>query len=463
MKKFLIIILSNLIIISNLSAETFTVALKKAYKNNSELNAERENISISEQELKISMSSYFPTITLEGSKSQDETDKLTNRDGSNATITDVDTETKSISVTQTLFDFGRGADLSKSKIGINLAKAKLLKKEQDILYKTVAAYTGLISANEKLEINRANIELLSRQVETDRIRLERGQISLSDVSQSESSLAGAEASFIQAQSDLLTSKLNYENIIGPLGNAQSLDKSSIISYQIPGSLNSAIEQSKKSNPDLIIAEMEYEQSKKDTSIARSELVPTAKLSLEKSYSDDLSATYDERDKETLKATVTWPFYSGGKNLASLNKNKNIENRSRLTLDSEIKQNQTNVASAWSNFQSNKSLETQKNLLLNNMIKKNQTDVASAWSNYQSNKSLLDSVRAQVNAAEIANEGIVAEYNSGSDRTTLEVIQSNSLLLNAQISLSDSERNYILSQFNLLKSIGLLNSEYLKLR
>ena len=432
MKKFLIIVLSNLFIISNLSAETFTAALKKAYKNNSELNAERENISISEQELKISMSSYFPTITLEGSKSQDETDKLTNRNGSNATITDVDTETKSISVTQTLFDFGRGADLSKSKIGINLAKAKLLKKEQDILYKTVAAYTGLISANEKLEINRANVELLSRQVETDRIRLERGQISLSDVSQSESSLAGAEASFIQAQSDLLTSKLNYENIIGPLGNAQSLDKSSIISYQIPGSLNSAIEQSKKSNPDLIIAEMEYEQSKKDTSIARSELVPTAKLSLEKSYSDDLSATYDERDKETLKATVTWPFYSGGKNLASLNKNKNIENRSRLTLDSEIKQNQTNVASAWSNF--------------------------------QSNKSLLNSVQLQVRAAEIANEGITAEYNSGSSgRTTLEVIQSNSLLLNAQISLADSERNFILSQFNLLKSIGLLNSDYLKLR
>ena len=432
MKKFLIIILSNLFIISNLSAETFTAALKKAYKNNSELNAERENISISEQELKISMSSYFPTITLEGSKSQDETDKLTNRNGSNATITDVDTETKSISVTQTLFDFGRGADLSKSKIGINLAKAKLLKKEQNILYKTVAAYTGLISANEKLEINRANVELLSRQVETDRIRLERGQISLSDVSQSESSLAGAEASFIQAQSDLLTSKLNYENIIGPLGNAQSLDKSSIMSYQIPGSLNSAIEQSKKSNPDLIIAEMEYEQSKKDTSIARSELVPTAKLSLEKSYSDDLSATYDERDKETLKATVTWPFYSGGKNLASLNKNKNIENRSRLTLDSEIKQNQTNVASAWSNF--------------------------------QSNKSLLNSVQLQVRAAEIANEGITAEYNSGSSgRTTLEVIQSNSLLLNAQISLADSERNFILSQFNLLKSIGLLNSDYLKLR
>ena len=54
-------------------------------------------------------------------------------------------------------------------------------------------------------------------------------------------------------------------------------------------------------------------------------------------------------------------------------------------------------------------------------------------------------------------------NGRDGRTTLEIIQSNSLLLNAQISLADSERNFILSQFNLLKSIGLLNSDYLKLR
>ena len=431
MIKFFILILSILFLQFNVNAETFLTALKKAHLNNSELNAERENIYISEEELKISRGSYLPTITLEGSKSEEDTSKLTNQSGGNASITDVDPLTKSISISQTIFDFGRGAELSKSKIGINLAKAKLLKKEQDILYKTVEAYTGLLAASEKLEINRANVELLNRQVETDRIRLERGKISLSDVSQSESSLAGAEAKFIQAQNELLTGKLNYENIIGNINDPQSLDKTSIIEYELPKNLEKALELSKTNNPDLIIAKLDYEQSQKDTSIAKSELAPTAKLSLEKSYSEDFSSTYDEREKETLKATVTWPFYSGGKNIASLRKNKNLENRSRLTLDSQNKQNQTNVASA--------------------------------WSNYQSNKSLLNSVRAQVNAAEIANEGIVAEYNSGSDRTTLEVIQSNSLLLNAQISLADSERNYVLSQFNLLKSVGLLNSEYLKIR
>ena len=164
---------------------------------------------------------------------------------------------------------------------------------------------------------------------------------------------------------------------------------------------------------------------------RSDLAPTAKLSFDRSKSEDVSSTVDEREKDVLKATVSWPFFSGGKNYANLNKNK--------------------------------SAELQKSLLLDNSIKKNQTDVATAWSSYQSNQSLLNSVRAQVDAAEIANEGIVAEYNSGSDRTTLEVIQSNSLLLNAQISLADSERNYVLSKFNLLRSVGLLTSDYLKIQ
>ena len=427
LKIFIIIIFST----SSVLAETFDKALKRAFETNPELNAERESINISEQELKVSKSSYLPTITLEGTESEENTDKLTNRNGSNATITDVDPSTRSIKITQTLVDLGRGAELAKSKIGIELAKAKLLKKEQEILYRTADVYTSLVVAIEKFEINKSNVNLLERQLETDQIKLERGQLTLSDVAQSESSLAEAQAYLIQAENDLLTSKLDYENIIGVLNNINDLDKSTINDLQLPTQLNDAIQISEKSNPDLIIAKLEYEQSKKDTLSARSDLAPSASLSFDRSKTEDLSSTYDEREKDILKATVTWPFFSGGKNYANLNKNK--------------------------------SLELQKSLLLDNMIKKNQTDVASAWSNYQSNKSLLNSVKLQVSAAEIASEGIAAEYNSGSGRTTLEVIQSNSLLLSAQISLADSERNFILSKFNLLKSVGLLNSKYLKIQ
>ena len=432
MKKIFITFFCILFLISDVNAETFTQALKKAYEDNSELNAERESINISEQELKVSRSAYLPTITLSGTQSEESTEKLTKQSGGDARLDDVDPTEQSITITQTLIDFGRRAELEKSKIGLDLSKAKLLKKEQDILYKSIEAYTGLIAANEKFKINQSNVNLLDRQVETDRIRLERGQITLSDVAQSESSLAEAQAKLIQAESNLLIGLLNYKNVIGEISDPELLSKSSIIEIDLPSTLETAIELSKKNNPDLKISEFEYQQSKKDTSNAKSDLAPTATLSFDKSKTEDLSATYDEREKDVLKATVTWPFYSGGKNIATLKKNQ--------------------------------SLELQKSLLLDDMIKENQTNVASAWSSYQSNQSLLNSVRSQVNAAEIASEGILAEYNSGSNkRTTLEVIQSNSLLLDAQISLADSERNYILSQFNLLKSVGLLNSTYLKIK
>jgi len=412
-------------------AITLSEALTQAYKNNPELNAERENIKVSEEDLNISKGDYLPTLTLSGSKSKEDTNKLTNQSGGDASVTDVDPLSTSIKIEQTLLDFGRNAEYDKNKIGIDLAKAQLLKKEQDIFYKAVEAYTGVILADEKLKINQSNVNLLERQVETDTIRLERGQVTLADVAQSESSFAEAQAKFIQAQNEVLTSKLNYENIIGPLSRPNSLVKNSNLNIVMPENLNLAIDLSKKYNPDLTIAQLEYKQSEKDTIIAKSDLSPTAKLSFERSYSEDLSSTYDEREKDILKATVSWPFYSGGKNRATYKKNKNLQNRKRLLLD--------------------------------NITKTNETNIASAWSNFQSSKSLLNSVELQVKAAEIANEGITAEYQSGLGRTTLEVIQSNSFLLNAQISLANSERNYLLSQFNLLKSIGLLNSDYLKIK
>ena len=431
MKKIILILFSVLFLNQHVLAVTLLEALTEAYKNNTDLNAERENINISEEDLKISKGNYLPTVTISGSKSQEDTSKLTNRAGVEQSVNDVDPATQSIKIEQTLVNLGRNADVQKNQIGINLAKTKLLKKEQEVLLKAIEAYSGLILANEKLKINQRNLNLLERQVETNRARLERGQITLSDLAQSESSLAGAQANYIQSQNEIITNKLNYENVIGPIIDINSLNKNSAINLMIPGNLNEAIETSKKYNPELIIAKLEYEQSEKDVLISRSDLSPSAKLSYENSRSQDLSSSYDESNKNTLKATVTWKIYSGGKNIASLNKNRNVQNR--------------------------------KKLLLNNVTKTNNSNVAISWSTLQSTRSLLSSVKSQVKAAEIANEGITVEYESGLGRSTLDVIQSNSILLNSRIALANSERNYLLAQFNVLKSIGLLNGSHLKLK
>ena len=432
MKKNFLIFVLFVFFSGNVFSAPLSEALLQAYNENPVLNAERENIQVSLEEVKISKSQFLPSVTLSGSKSQENTEKQTDSSGANSAFTDVDPKTQSIDIEQKLFQgFAGTASLEKSKIGLTLAQAKLLKTEQEILYQAIEAYTGLIFAEEKLKINQDNVNLLERQVETDQARLERGQITLSDLSQSESSLAGAQAKFLQAQNETVTAKLNYEKIIGPIADINSLDKESDLNFALPVSLNEAIEISKKDNPNLIISRLEYEQSEKDIIIARSDLSPSASLSFNSSKSDDVSSTIGERDKEILKATISWPIFSGGKNYASLNKSKNLKNRKKLLLDNALKSNDTNVASAWSNF--------------------------------QVSKSLLNSVTSQVKAAEIANEGITVEYESGLGRSTLDVIQSNSILLNAKISLADSERNYLLSQFKLLQSVGYLNSKYLKLQ
>ena len=431
-KKFFFISLVISLISQNVFAIDLLQASKLAYTNNPVLNAERENIQVSKEDLNISKSEFLPTVTLSGSKSEEDTKKLTDRTGANSSITDVNPKSQSVVIEQKIFKgFAGIAGLQKSKIGLVLADAKLLKVEQEVLYSAIEAYSGLVFANEKLQINETNLNLLERQVETDQARLERGQITLADLAQSESSFAGAQAKFIQAKNETVTAKLEYEKIIGPITDLDSLSKKLDFDLNIPKSLNNAIEISKINSPDLIIARLDYEQSEKDVIIARADLSPSATISLSSTKTDDLSSSYDESEKEIAKATISWPIFKGGKNTASLNRSKNLQNRKKLLLDHAIRMNDTNVATAWSSL--------------------------------QSSRSLLNSVTLQVRAAEIANEGITVEYESGLGRSTLDVIQSNSLLLSSKISMAESERNYLLSQFKLLQAVGNLSNDYLKLQ
>jgi outer membrane protein len=432
MKKLLIILILSIFFNTNILAVTLEEALLEAYNNNLELNAERKNIEVSKEILKISKSDFFPTLTITGSKNFENTNKLTNQSGGDASIDDVDTFSQSVKIEQTLYDgLGRNAKLEKNELGLNLAEAKLVKTEQEILFKAIEAYTGLIVTKEKFEINKKNVSLLERQYQIDNARLERGQITLSDLAQSKSSLAGAQAKFIEAQNNTIISKLVYENIIGLIKNDEKLKKVYNLNSALPVSLNKAIEISKKNSPELIIAKIEYGQSELDVKIARSDLLPSASLSLERSYSENFSATYDEREKDTLQAIVSWPFQFGGKNRSEVNKNLSVKGRKRLLLDSVQKTNTQIVTSAWSTF--------------------------------LSSESFLKAIQVQVKAAEIANEGITFEYENGLERSIFDVIQSNSFLLNARTSLADSERNYVLAQYNLLKSIGFLTSDYLKIK
>jgi len=409
---------------SKLKADTLLDSLSLAYINNPKLNAERASMRASIEEKKESYSEFLPTITISGYVGE-------TQNTNPGADTNFRPSEQSVTVEQKIFQGGRGiANFKKKKYGQNLGEFKLKKIEQEILLEAAKAHTELLLNKKKLKINLLNIDLLERQVETDQNRLEKGQINLTDLAQSEASLAGAQADLISAQNSLVTSKSNFKKIIGkkPKDNNPEVKE---INLNLPKSLASAYRISNSENPNLKIASIEYEQSKLDVMIAGSDLAPSATLSYKAAEQDNISATVKDRTQQTVTATATWPLFSGGSNLFNLRKTQ--ENRNN------------------------------KELLLEDKKNENETEVANAWSNYQSSKGVLESIRLQVKAAEIANEGITLEYESGNSRSTLEVLQSRTILLNSRINLATSERNFLISQFNLLASVGRLTANQLKIK
>ena len=421
---FKIVLILTLVLFFNESkANTLLDSLNSAYLNNPKLNAERANMRASREEKRESISEFLPSVTISGYVSE--------QDNTKGTVSNFKPTEQSMEIEQKIFQGGSGiATFKKKKHGQTIGEFKLKKIEQETLLNAAKAHADLILNKKKLNINLMNIDLLERQVETDQNRLEKGEINLTDLAQSESSLAGAQAQLISARNDLVASKANFEKIIGKKvpENIEEIEK---IDLSLPQSLATAYRISNLENPDLQIATLEYKQSKLDVVIAGSELSPYATLSYKIAEQENLSATVKDRTQQTVTATATWPLFTGGSNLFSLRKAQELRNR--------------------------------KELLLQDSKKSNETNVANMWSDYQSSKSILDSIRSQVKAAEIANEGITQEYESGSSRTTLEVIQSRTILLNSRINLASAERNFFISQFNLLSAVGRLTAEQLNLK
>ncbi|MDC1151891.1 TolC family protein, partial [Pelagibacteraceae bacterium] len=244
----------------------------------------------------------------------------------------------------------------------------------------------------------------------------------------ESSLAGANANLIKAKTELLTSKTNFKRVTREKApNSINLDEK--VSLILPKTLDASLELANLSNVDFLISQLDYEIAAKDLNIERARFSPSATINYSKSENEDFNSTIDEKNQETVKATVTWPIIKGGENISSIKKSSFNKQRSQL--------------------------------ILQDMKNKIVTETSNSWSKYQSSKSVLQATRAQLKAAEIANEGITLEYDSSNTRTTLEVIQSRSLLLEARIAFAKAEKDFIISQFELAKQIGSLSIKSLK--
>ncbi len=423
MKK-LIFILITLFNFNFAQAQDIIFYIKSAYDKNPKLNAERQKLKAVKEKINISMSEFLPSITLSGDISSTQSKNRTNKLGESLSDSSINTETKTFSVDQKIFQGFSGLNsVKKSRLEFEKTKFELKKKEQEVIIDAARAYLDLIYNNQNTKFNLSNVDLFERQVESDSARVQKGEITLTDLAQSESSLAGANAKLIAAETELLTANAEFERIT-KAKIPKSPPKPNGFKIDLPLSLSEAVRISEKNNPDLIIAKINYEISKRNVNIEKAKLSPKASLNYSRSESDDFSTSVDEIDEESVKATITWPLVKGGKNYSNIKKSR-----------FEKKQN---------------------NLILQDVENEVKTNTANFWSKYQSSKSILISTAAQLKAAEIANEGITLEYDSGDARTTLEVIQSRSLLLEARIAHAKSERDYIISQFELLANLGRLS-------
>ena len=403
--------------------------IQKALSNNLQLNAERKNFESSKQSKNISRSEFLPSVTLSGDQTSTSSTNRINQSGTNLADTNLDTERKKISIEQKIFSGFKGLNtFKKSELETQKANLSLIKAEQQTILDATSAYFDLIFKFKNEEFNLSNVNLFERQVDSDSARLQKGEITLTDLAQSESSLAKARANLIKAKTELLVTKTNFERVTREK-SPDTKDLKDIVKLMLPNSLNESLELGKINNVDLLISKLDYEIAVKDLNIERARLSPSASLNYSKSENSDFSSTIDETDEETIKATIKWPIIKGGENISSIKKSSFNKERSQLI------------------FQDTKN--------------KINTKIYNSWSNYQSSKGVLEATKAQLKAAEIANEGITLEYDSGNTRTTLELIQSRSLLLDARITFAKSERDFIVSQFELAKQLGTLSIKSIK--
>ena len=429
MKKLVTLLILSLLSFNLHAEENLKFYVEKALKNNFKLNAERKNLETAKQNKNISRSEFLPSITLSGDQSSTTSSNQTNSKGITLPDSSLDSESKTFTVEQKIFSGFKGFNtFKKSELETQKAKISLKEVEQQTILDTASSYFDLIFKFKNEKFNLSNISLFEREVESNNARLQKGEITLTDLAQSESSLAGANADLIKAQTELLVSKTNFEMVTREKApNIENLSEKLILT--LPKTLNESIELANLNNADLLISQLEYEIAVKDLNIERARLSPSASINYSKSESKDFSSTVDDLDQERLKAIVTWPIIKGGENISSIKKSSFNKERYQL--------------------------------IFQDMKNKITTETSNSWSKYQSSKSVLQATRSQLKAAEIANEGITLEYDSGNTRTTLEVIQSRSLLLEARIAFARAERDFLISQFELAKQIGSLSNKSLK--
>jgi len=427
------------------SADTLKWALTQAYINNPTLNAQRASVRATDETVPQALSGYRPRVSLSASVGEQYLDSLSKTTTTTAatatspaktTTTYSDTHGALVAhsyggtISQTIFNgFGTSSRTRQAEQLVSAARETLRLTEQTVLLNAATAYMNLIRDAAILDLQRRNVEVLQEQLRQTRDRFNVGEVTRTDVAQAESRLAAARAQVLTAESNFTTSRSTYRQVIGVepgrLAPATPVDRLS------PSVLPQAIIEARARQPLVTTAMFNVDVAVWQVKIAESSLYPTLSVvgSAQQSYGSTQSLTALQVFSASVGGQLSIPVYQGGTEYATIRQAKETLSQRRIDLDTARDQAQQTLVQSWG-----------------------QLDAA---------KAQIQATETQVNASEIALNGVREEARVG-QRTTLDVLNAQQELVNARVALVTAQRDRVVASYALLAAVGRLSPQVLEL-
>src|ERR1700682_5162529 len=419
-------------------ADTIEAALVRAYQNNPQLNSQRAQVRFTDENVPQALSGYRPKVSITGSAGYQYTDTLTNTGSTNvvgrpsivSTPIHGTNPPRSIgaTVTQTLFNGQQTANRTRAaESQVSGAREALRVLDQTVLLSAATIYMDYLRDSAIVEVQQSNVRVLEQTLKQTKDRFNVGEVTRTDVAQSEAQLAAGKTQLLTADANLTTTRSNFRRIIG--NEPAGLAPGSPVDRFLPKTLPSAVELGLIENPNVTAQMFGIDVSYLQVKVNEGALLPTVSLqaSVQQSYEQTL-ISYRAFGASAI-AQLTVPVYQGGAEYSLIRQSKETLAQQRLALEQTRDQTRANVVTAWGQLVAGRA------------------QVASAQS--------------QVSASEIALNGVREEAEAG-QRTTLDVLNAQQALVNARVALVTAQHDRVVASYSVLNTIGRLSPQVLNL-
>jgi outer membrane protein len=415
-------------------ADTIEAALVRAYQNNPQLNAQRAQVRSTDENVPQALSGYRPKVALTASAGYQYTDVNTTQGGTPTQIVRTEIHganpprSAGLTVTQTLYNGQQTANRTRAaESQVSGAREALRVLEQSVLLSAATIYMDYLRDAAIVEVQNSNVRVLEQTLKQTRDRFNVGEVTRTDVAQSEAQLAAGRTQLLTAEANLTTTRANFRRIIG--NEPVSLAPGSPVDRYLPGTLPAAVDLSLIENPNVTAAMYGIDVNFLQVKIAEGALLPTVSLqaSVQQSYEQTMT-TFRQFGASAI-AQLSVPVYQGGAEYSLIRQSKETLAQQRLNLETTRDQARANTVTAWGQLVAGKA------------------QVASA--------------QAQVSASEIALNGVREEAKAG-QRTTLDVLNAQQTLVNARVALVTAQHDRVVASYSVLSTIGRLSPQVLNL-